>query len=116
MFKKTLFSLCLLAATASSSAFASYASIAYNFSARHWGENHGATTLFLSEEGALASCGGGCEVVGWVREGYVALATGSTGWGSASSNFSLADAENRALANCSARSANCQIAVWASGF
>jgi hypothetical protein len=118
--QKFFLSLSLLASLvslSSSAAFAgSFAAIAYNPSTHHWGENHGAANLGYAEARALAACsGGGCQIASWVHEGYVALADGPTGWGAATS-ANLADAENRALANCEARSTGCHIAVWASGF
>jgi len=114
MSNKLILPISLLACLVSSAAFAGgFASIAYNGHTHHWGEDHGAPTLELSKFRALAACGANCEIASWVHDGYVALADGPNGWGAATSGFSREEAENRALANCSARSTGCHIAVWA---
>src|SRR4051812_4842535 len=81
----------LVAATLalSSTAFAGeWSAIAYNSSTGYWSEYHGACDLAEAERNATNSCGPDCATVGWVQNGWTALAKGDAGWGSATSPVS----------------------------
>lgn len=99
MFRTGAILLCL---GASSMAFAGggYAAIAFDNTNGAWAEKHGAYSLEEAERAALNACrSSGCTIVGWVRNGYIAMANGHGGWGVQSST-SRQTAIDRAMESC----------------
>jgi len=107
-----------------------WAVIVYNPATASWGSLHGASSRADAEQGALNYCGQNCASVdvntleqensGLIEavayDGWVALATGTGGYGTSDRIDNQADAEQSALANCNSVATNCTILRSVSSF
>ncbi len=99
----TVLSALLLCLALASAAFAGpYCAIAYSKSTGRIGQGEGLNTRAEAESRALAECGApDAQVVGWCRDGYLALALGrSPGVYGTGRGDTLKDAQARALEAC----------------
>jgi hypothetical protein len=93
-------------------ASAAHAAIAYSQSTGSFGYSWGYAYQDGAELAALDRCDGeDAEVVGWVRNGWCALAVGDgNGYGCAW-GLTEAEAQENALIECSKNTTNCRIAA-----
>ena len=92
-----------------------FAAIAYSSATQRYGYSYNCRSLERAKELALSNCGtSDARVVGWSKNGYIAIARGyrgATGWGWASD----ADTARRnALDNCLRYSSYANVVVWVS--
>ncbi len=93
-----------------------YGSIAFSTSTRSYGYSYNYDNQQDAITRAMNECNsrtpsGDCIMLLWFRNACAALAIGDTGYGSAWAAERPA-AEQSAIANCSAYSANCRIVQW----
>lgn len=113
---KVLFVLCfLMVAFGTAGADDNYGAIAYSESTGNWGSSYDYGSRRQAENAALHRCNSDdCEVKAWFKNSCRALAAGDNGalgWSSAADD--KAEAESRALSECSENGSNCQILCWA---
>lgn len=99
-----------------SSAFASYASLAYSGQTGRYGFAAGGQSRAWTENEALRSCGAyDCEIAGSVDNGIIALAIGTNHVTAVGlSSISKSDAFENAVELCrEARGRKCRVYVWA---
>jgi hypothetical protein len=92
---------------------AQWGALAYNSANGAYGFSYNYASKYDADRRALNECGYGCQVVLRFGNGCAAYATGydgSYGWGHYPTRYA---AEQRALAECSARGGGCAIRVWA---
>jgi hypothetical protein len=86
-----------------------YAAIAFNKQNGATGYGYRHTSRAGAEERALQECGRGCEIVAWVRNQCLSLATGrGNGYGYAMSTND-ANAMERAVEECEKQTNSCEV-------
>jgi hypothetical protein len=86
-----------------------YAAIAFNKQSGATGYGYRHTSRARAEERALQECGRGCEIVAWVRNQCLSLATGhGNGYGYAMSTND-ANAMERAVEECAKHTNRCEV-------
>jgi hypothetical protein len=86
-----------------------FAAIAFNKQTGATGYGYRSTSRAGAEERALQECGRGCEIVAWVRNQCLSLATGrGHGYGYAISTDD-ANAMERAVEECEKRTGSCEV-------
>ncbi len=77
-----------------------FAAIAHRAETESWGYSHGHHELSDARAAALNEAGNGASIVGWVEDGYVALAVSSGGSYGSGYGRAKSDAERRAVEEC----------------